>query len=109
MPILLPVTEGSPGYRPVVRRARTSDVPAIKQIVDTYAGRILLEKNLVTLYEAVQEFWVAEHEGKVVGCGALHVLWADLGEVRTVAVDPSMTGHGIGHAIVDRVLGGARR
>jgi amino-acid N-acetyltransferase len=93
---------------PAIRRARTSDVSAIKQLVDTYAGRILLEKNLVTLYEAVQEFWVAEHEGEVVGCGALHVLWADLGEVRTVAVDPSMTGRGIGHAIVNRLLTVAR-
>lgn len=95
----------------MVRRARTSDVPAIKQLVDTYAGKILLEKNLVTLYEAVQEFWVAEHPdlyGKVVGCGALHVLWSDLGEIRTVAVDPAMTGHGIGHAIVDRLLQVAR-
>jgi amino-acid N-acetyltransferase len=92
----------------VVRRARTSDVPAIKRLVDTYAGKILLEKNLVTLYEAVQEFWVAEVDGEVVGCGALHVLWSDLGEIRTVAVDPSVTGHGIGHAIVDRLLDVAR-
>ncbi|OBG26509.1 N-acetylglutamate synthase [Mycobacterium sp. 852002-51057_SCH5723018] len=111
MPILLPVTQSSRDHPPVVRRARTSDVPAIKQLVDTYAGRILLEKNLVTLYEAVQEFWVAEHPdipGRVVGCGALHVLWADLGEIRTVAVDPAMTGHGIGHAIVNRLLEVAR-
>ena len=93
---------------PTIRRARTSDVPLIKQLVDTYAGKILLEKNLVTLYEAVQEFWVAEHQGVVVGCGALHVLWADLGEVRTVAVDPSVTGRGIGHAIVDQLLRVAR-
>lgn len=93
----------------MVRRARTSDVPAIKHLVDTYAGRILLEKNLVTLYEAVQEFWVAEDPaGKVVGCGALHVLWSDLGEIRTVAVDPGVTGQGIGHAIVDRLLQVAR-
>ena len=92
----------------MIRRARASDVPGIKRLVDTYAGRILLEKNLVTLYEAVQEFWVAEHEGEVVGCGALHVLWSDLGEVRTVAVDPKMTGHGLGHAIVDRLLDVAR-
>lgn len=93
----------------MVRRARTSDVPAIKHLVDTYAGRILLEKNLVTLYEAVQEFWVAEDaDGKVVGCGALHVLWSDLGEIRTVAVDPSVTGQGIGHAIVNRLLEVAR-
>jgi amino-acid N-acetyltransferase len=99
---------GPPADRPVLRRARTSDVPAIKRLVDTYAGKILLEKNLVTLYEAVQEFWVAEHDGEVVGCGALHVLWSDLGEVRTVAVAPAMTGQGIGHAIVDQLLRVAR-
>lgn len=92
----------------VVRRARTSDVPDIKRLVDTYAGRILLEKNLVTLYEAVQEFWVAELDGEVVGCGALHVLWSDLGEVRTVAVDPRVKGRGIGHTVVDRLLEVAR-
>ena len=108
MSLLLAVTESEREYRPVIRRARTSDVPAIKQLVDTYAGKILLEKNLVTLYEAVQEFWVAEHEGRVVGCGALHVLWSDLGEIRTIAVDPAVTGHGIGHAIVDRLLQVAR-
>ena len=67
----------------VVRRARTSDVPAIKALVDIYSGKILLEKNLVTLYEAVQEFWIAELQGELIGCGALHVLWSDLGEVRT--------------------------
>lgn len=92
----------------VVRRARTSDVPAIKRLVDTYAGKILLEKNLVTLYEAVQEFWVAEVDSDVVGCGALHVLWADLGEVRTVAVDPKVKGRGIGHLVVDQLLEVAR-
>lgn len=112
MSILLAVTKNSQNYLPVVRRARTSDIPAIKQLVDTYAGKILLEKNLVTLYEAVQEFWVAEHPdipGKVVGCGALHVLWSDLGEIRTVAVDPAMTGHGVGGTIVNRLLEVARK
>jgi amino-acid N-acetyltransferase len=109
MSILLSVTESS-GDKPaaVIRRARTSDIPAIKHLVDTYAGKILLEKNLVTLYEAVQEFWVAELAGTVVGCGALHVLWSDLGEIRTIAVDPAATGHGIGHAIVGRLLDVAR-
>ena len=92
----------------VLRRARTSDVPGIKRLVDTYAGKILLEKNLVTLYESVQDFWVAESGGSVVGCGALHVLWSDLGEIRTVAVDPSVKGRGIGHAIVQHLIGVAR-
>ncbi|MCV6981973.1 amino-acid N-acetyltransferase [Mycolicibacterium pulveris] len=94
--------------RVVVRRARASDVPAIKALVDIYAGKILLEKNLVTLYEAVQEFWVAAVDDEVIGCGALHVMWSDLGEVRTVAVHPTFLGRGIGHAIVDRLLGVAR-
>lgn len=92
----------------VVRRARTSDVPEIKRLVDVYAGRILLEKNLVTLYEAVQEFWVAEVNGRVVGCGALHVLWADLGEVRTVAVHPDVKGKGVGKRIVQQLVAVAR-
>lgn len=95
-------------HAPTVRRARTSDVPSIKRLVDTYAGKILLEKNLVTLYESVQEFWVAEVGGEVVGCGALHVLWSDLGEVRTIAVNPKVTGQGIGHKIVGRLLEVAR-
>lgn len=98
----------SPTGTAVVRRARTSDVTEIKRLVDLYAGKILLEKNLVTLYESVQEFWVAELDGRVVGCGALHVLWSDLGEVRTVAVDPAVTGRGVGHAIVDRLVAVAR-
>ena len=92
----------------VVRRARTSDVPRIKELIDVYAGKILLEKNLVTLYEALPEFWVAECDGRVVGCGALHVLWADLGEVRTVAVDRAYGGRGIGHRVVGRLMDVAR-
>ncbi|UXA20710.1 amino-acid N-acetyltransferase [Mycobacterium sp. SMC-4] len=92
----------------VVRRARTSDVPSIKALVDIYAGKILLEKNLVTLYESVQEFWVAEDGDEVIGCGALHVLWSDLGEVRTVAVHPKARGRGVGHAIVEQLLAVAK-
>ena len=68
---------------PLVRRARTADVRRIRELVDVYAGRVLLAKETVTLYESVPEFLVAELDGEVVGCGALHVLWEDLGEIRT--------------------------
>jgi len=91
-----------------VRRARTADVTMIKSLVDGYAGRVLLVKEIVTLYESVQEFLVAELEGEVVGCGALHVLWADLGEIRTVAVHPRAVGRGVGHAIVAGLIDNAR-
>ena len=92
----------------VVRRARTADVAAIKGLVDVYAGRVLLAKDLITLYEDVQEFWVVEVDGRVAGCGALHVLWLDLAEIRTVAVDPALSRRGIGHALVDALLDTAR-
>jgi amino-acid N-acetyltransferase len=92
----------------IVRRARISDVRRIKELVDSYAGRVLLAKELVTLYEAVQEFWVAEIDGTVVGCGALHVLWEDLAEVRTIAVAQGMVHRGIGYAVVDKLIALAR-
>jgi amino-acid N-acetyltransferase len=92
----------------VVRRARTADVPAVKAIIDVYAGRILLEKTLVALYESVQEFWVAARGDEIMACGALHVLWADLGEVRTVAVSPNARRRGLGHRIVAQLIDEAR-
>ena len=93
----------------IARRARTTDVPTIKSIVDTYTGqRLLLAKDLVTLYETVQEFWVVEMGGTVVGCGALHVLWGDLAEIRTVAVDPSIRGRRLGDLLMTNLIATAR-
>ena len=91
----------------LVRPARTCDVTAIRRLVDAYASRsILLDKATVTLYEDVQEFVVAEDPdtGDVVGCGALHVMWEDLAEVRTLAADPRVRGAGVGHALLARLL-----
>jgi amino-acid N-acetyltransferase len=95
----------------LIRRARTADVRGIRALIDRYATeRRLLSKATVALYEDVQEFWVAERtaDGAVVGCGALHVMWEDLAEVRTVAVDPDCRGHKIGHRIVTELLDTAR-
>lgn len=94
-----------------VRRARTADVPAVRRLVDGYAhDHILLNKPTVTFYEDIQEFWVAERDldAEVVGCGALHVMWEDLAEVRTLAVDPSVRGHGVGHRLLEKLLHTAR-
>jgi amino-acid N-acetyltransferase len=94
-----------------IRPARTRDVPMIRKLIDSNveSGR-LLSKATVTLYEDVQEFCVAElvDDGTLAGCGALHVMWEDLAEVRTVAVVPTCQGLGIGHAIVRELLARAR-
>jgi amino-acid N-acetyltransferase len=94
-----------------VRSARTRDVSAISKLIDANveSGR-LLRKVTVTLYEDIQEFCVAEldHDAALAGCGALHVMWEDLAEVRTLAVEPAMRGRGIGHAVLSHLLDTAR-
>ena len=88
-----------------IRPARTSDVKAIRELVDSYAAPgQMLSKETVTLYESVQEFVVAEKDGVIVGCGALHVLWEDLAEVRTVAVAQKFHKQGIGHLILAEII-----
>lgn len=89
-----------------VRRARTSDVKSIRNLVRPLAeGRVLLEKEAVAYYENLQEFFVAQDEsGTVIGCGGLHVMWEDIAEVRTLASDGAWRGKGVGHAILDRLL-----
>ena len=88
-----------------IRPARTSDIKGIRLLIDSYApqGR-LLSKETVTLYESVQEFTVAVEGDEVVGCGALHILWEDLAEVRTVAVSEKVRGKGVGHQILDSII-----
>jgi amino-acid N-acetyltransferase len=95
----------------IVRQARTGDIPQIRGLIDQNTGsRRLLDKTTVNLYESVLEFTVAESatDGAVAGCGALHVIWEDLAELRTVAVDERRRGSGIGHLIVDELLDRAR-
>jgi amino-acid N-acetyltransferase len=109
----------------MIRPARTSDVPVIRKLIDANveSGR-LLSKATVTLYEDIQEFCVAELAGNselaenselasnsvlaensvLAGCGAVHVLWEDLAEIRTVAVRDDCRGLGIGHGIVDELI-----
>ena len=92
-----------------IRPARTSDVKGIRALIDSYApeGR-LLSKETVTLYESTQEFTVAVKDGEVVGCGALHILWEDLAEVRTVAVTEELQGTGIGNQIMEAITARAK-
>lgn len=92
-----------------LRTARTPDVQVVRRLVSLFTadGR-LLAKAPVTLYEDVQEFLVAEIDGNVVGCGALHVMWEDLGEIRTLAVDPDYQHRGVGGRLLDALVDRAR-
>jgi len=88
-----------------LRRAHTSDVPVIQAMRQPHVGsKVLLQHELVGIYENVQEFWVAELDGSVIGAGALHVMWNDLAEVRSLVVAETARGRGIGKKIVERLL-----
>jgi amino-acid N-acetyltransferase len=93
-----------------VRRAKTSDVRAIRALVDANVGSgRLLDKPTVTLFEDIQEFWVATTpDGEIAGCGALHVMWEDLAEIRTLAVVADHQGRGAGNLLVAALLETAR-
>ncbi|MDO9063029.1 MAG: amino-acid N-acetyltransferase [Microbacterium sp.] len=95
-----------PGEHFTIRRATTADVPRIQQLIEPLIQRrILLGKERVVFYELIQEFLVAEDaNGELIGCGALHVMWADLAEVRTLAVLDQWRGRGVGHALVQRLI-----
>jgi len=84
-----------------VRPARSADILGIHRLLAPLVDRrILLGKDLAILYGAVQEFVVAEHDGQLIGCGALHVMWEDLGEIRTLIVRDDWLRHGVGREIV---------
>ena len=92
-----------------IRPAKTGDVSTIRKLVDTYAPeRRLLSKATVTLYEAVPDFLVIEKDNSIIGAGAVHVLWEDLAEVRTVAIFPEFKNQGLGSQLLIALLDKAK-
>lgn len=92
-----------------IRPATTSDISGIRELCEPLVEkRILLGKELVELYESVQEFLVCYQGERLIGCGALHVMWEDLAEVRTLVVQPELKRTGIGHEILQKLLENAK-
>jgi amino-acid N-acetyltransferase len=101
----------------MIRPATIYDVPRIQEIINSHAelGRMLF-KSLAQLYENLRDFAVFEAEGDacgpagaIVGCTALSIIWADLAEVRSLAVDDACRGKGIGRHLVEWTVEEARR
>lgn len=98
-----------PEQQVVVRRAHTQDVPTIRHIVEPLSdARVLVAKEAVAYYESLQEFRVAEVDGEIAGFGALHVMWENLAEVRTLAVSKDFKSKGVGSIVLRHLLDDAR-
>ncbi len=93
----------------MVRKAKMTDVPAIQRLVNFYAQKgDLLPRTLQELYERVRDFYVFEQEGRIAGVCSLFIYWADLAEIRSLAVEPEFEGRGIGRAVTEACIAEAR-
>ena len=88
-----------------VRSAKISDVKAINALINSYAERDrMLFRSMADIYENLQTFIVAELDNNIVGCCALEVIWADLAEIKSLAVDGANKEKGIGRKLVDAAV-----
>jgi len=97
-----------PSLQPLVRKAKLTDVADIFHLVNHYADQqIMLPKTHLQLYENLRDYSIvvdAASPSRLLGCGALHIYWQDLAEIRALAVAPEMRGKGIGAAIVEELI-----
>jgi amino-acid N-acetyltransferase len=93
----------------MIREATVRDVPAIVALVNETAQKgLVLPKSLNQVYQNIRDFVVCEEDGKVVACAALHVLWEDLAEVRSLVVHTQRRGKGMGRQLVAALVKQAR-
>jgi amino-acid N-acetyltransferase len=96
----------------LIRNATIHDVPTISDIINSHAqlGKMLF-KSYAQLFESIRDFavYVDDATGEIVGCVALSVIWADLTEVRSLAVDEGQRGRGVGTQLVRWCIDEARR
>lgn len=93
----------------IIRKANVSDVPRMTELINFYADQqMMLKKSLYKIYTTIQTFFVAEFQGKIIGCVALSILWSDLGEVCSLAVDKEFLGKGVGRKLVESCMDEAK-
>jgi amino-acid N-acetyltransferase len=101
-----------PGQQPMIRKARLADVNEMYRIINHYAERqLMLPKTQLQLYENLRDYSVVadpSSSNQLQACGALHIYWENLAEIRAIAVAPDMMRKGIGTLLVDRLLAEAR-
>jgi amino-acid N-acetyltransferase len=93
----------------MIRKAKISDVKEIQKLLACYANKgEMLSRSLSELYDSLRDFYVYDEEGKLFGASALHIVWEDLAEVRSVAVAQEAARRGVGSQVVGACLDEAR-
>lgn len=92
-----------------IRKAQISDVKPIQRLLAHYANRgDMLSRSLSELYESIRDFYVAVDEEGLRGCSALHIVWEDLAEIRSVAVAEDAGRKGVGSRVVQACIDEAK-
>jgi len=107
-----PRPTSAPEQAPVItiEPARATDAEQIHALVTYFADRgEMLHRPLSEIYENLRDFFVARVDGQFAGCAALHLWWADLAEIKSLAVREELQLKGIGYRLVSACLDEARR
>lgn len=87
------------------RKATVRDAKAIAEIVNVHAETgVMLPRPLSRIYDNIRDYIVVEADDEIIGCGAVHVMWADLAEIRAVAIRGNEKGKGYGRALVESLI-----
>ena len=88
-----------------IEKARIQDVPQIYQLINHFADRDeMLPRPLSEIYENVRDYFVYREGERVLACAALHIIWSDLSEIKSVAVAKEYQRQGIGTKLVEACL-----
>lgn len=92
-----------------IRKAKVSDLKKVHKLINDYAKReLMIPRSLNELYETIRDFFVCEVDNDVCGVCALHIMWEDLAEIRSLAVDKRYQNKGIGKKLVKYCLNEAK-
>jgi len=105
----MPRQTGHLGHNVGIRRATLADVEAMHALINGFAAKgLMLPKSRRQLYQNIRDFWVAENaeqgQTSLAGCAALHIIWGDLGEIRSLAVDERFQSNGVGRRLAEALL-----
>ena len=94
----------------ILRKARISDVDGMAALINFYAEKgKMLYRTIPSLYQKIRDYSVIEKDGAVIGIGGLHILWKDLAEICSLAIDPHYVKNGLGTALVHRLYREGRK
>ena len=93
----------------MLRRAKVIDVPQIVNLINFWAAKNeMLSRSQLQVYNSIRDYVVIEENEKIIGVGALHVVWCDLAEIRSLAIAPERIKNGLGSKIVNFLLDDAK-